>query len=167
MVDLVIGIGLPILEMVLGLSWYFLWTYFSAHLALQWFSLKTVDLRLLKIMGVVHQLTIPGSQSRLSQSRRSSWNSSLAFTAVWAYVPSINVVLCWMNVFQVIQISTQIDIWGSCAFLHLIFLSVPPSQWSIYSFLSRDSHPSPGYHKNISTSPKSLRFPPSFGAPLR
>lgn len=72
MIDLVIGIGLPVLEMTLGLSWYYLYTYLLAQPALQWFSLKTVDLRLLKAMGVVHQLTIPGSQSRLSQSRQSS-----------------------------------------------------------------------------------------------
>src|ERR1700678_3867274 len=57
MIDLAIGVGLPILGIILGMSCYYLCLFGS--FALQCSLLKIVDMRFLKIMDVKHRSPVP------------------------------------------------------------------------------------------------------------
>ena len=79
-IDLVIGIGLPIIVMALGLSPNLSLCLWLIHI--QGISLKTLDLRFLKTMGVLHHTSLLGSTSLFLLSRQSFWKLSLGFTGV-------------------------------------------------------------------------------------
>ena len=79
-IDLVIGIGLPIIVMALGLSPNLSLRLWLIHI--QSFSFKNLDLQFLKTMGVLNHSSLPGSCSLLYLSRQSSWKLPLVFMDV-------------------------------------------------------------------------------------
>ena len=79
-IDLVIGIGLPIIVMALGLSPNLSLRLWLIHI--QSFSFKNLDLQFLKTMDVVDHSSLPGSYSLLYLFRQSSWKLPLVFTDV-------------------------------------------------------------------------------------
>ena len=79
-IDLVIGIGLPIIVMALGLSPNLSLRLWLIHI--QSFSFKNLDLQFLKTTDVVDHSSLPGSYSLLYLFRQSSWKLPLVFTDV-------------------------------------------------------------------------------------
>ena len=79
-IDLVIGIGLPIIVMALGLSPNLSLRLWLIHI--QSFSFKNLDLQFLKTTDVVDHSSLPGFYSLLYLFRQSSWKLPLVFTDV-------------------------------------------------------------------------------------